>query len=196
MSVDKIHRMDEFYARLQAKRKANLQVLHDESHRSKYHDYDDSFTEFACEYGLEHDDVEYEEGDEFKDIPRFASIAHDETYTMLHMCETLAEAMQDQAGIPGNGEYLNVPGGIIDLDEMEIRTDDNGTVRIVHEARSFPRMIAISEDAYSILCGLVQDTKTLDERELDVESIMGKDAAWDELRTIFPFDDYVGHDNL
>lgn len=191
---------------VQAKRKDNLQVLSDENHRSRNGDYDDSFAEFAAKYGLtwgddEDVDLHDEHEQEAEEIPRFVSVAHDETYVMMDVFDTLIEAMNDQANIPHQGDTLNVPGGIHDLDEMEVRVEGPrskyaGQVHIVNYGLVTYKMFAISDDAYSILCGLVQDTKTLDEREIDIEEIMGKDAAWDELRTTFPFDDYKGHDDL
>lgn len=129
-------------------------------HRSKCGDYEDTYAEFAAEYGIpgyeSEDDICDECGDyrsakvhtdtelhpddavdgltlhpfdagEVKPIPRYASCAEDETYGMIHLFDSLKEALEDQAGIPSNGEYLNVPAGIYDLDQ-EVRGGSRGRI--------------------------------------------------------------------
>lgn len=103
-------------------RRTHLMALTFDHHRSHYGDYDDAYDEFAATYGLprEDEDAETVNGvDEAQPIPRYASIAGDETYGMLHLFDTLREALDDQAAIPDNGETLNVPCGVVDLDTGE-----------------------------------------------------------------------------
>lgn len=127
----------------QEARKKHLRNLVDIHHRGKCGDYEDNYATFEMTYfGTVDGEVpcpecegtdavkifpngtakcedcnnSFEVGKDTEPIPRYASIANDETYGMIHLVDTLDEALKHQAGIPENGEYLNVPAGIYDLD--------------------------------------------------------------------------------
>lgn len=128
----------------QEKRREVLRNLADTYHRSKHGDYISNYAEFAVKYlgatlddeGVLEDDIE---DTDTQPIPKYASIAEDETYGMIHVCDSLDEALSHQAGIPDNGEYLNVPAGIVDLDNgervqthrFEITAKDAETMKMV-----------------------------------------------------------------
>lgn len=49
--------------------------------------------------------------------------------------------------------------------------------------------VAISPDAYRVLCGLVQPSE-----DIDAETVMAPDATWTELRNIFPLASFSNPD--
>lgn len=169
-------------AKQQARRKIELGKLIEIHHRGKYGDYEDTYAEFEATYfgtidGEEPTDEklekdvfvtreEWEQG--IEPIPRFASIASDETYGMISLYETVEEAINDQAGIPSNGEYLNVPAGIVDLD----------TGKDIEYC-----MLALSKEAFAVVCGLVAPSDQVNHAGIMTE-------AWDELRAVFPLSDF------
>jgi hypothetical protein len=173
----------ELSEQVQANRRTELRKLMDIHHSGKMGDYDDTYTEFEATYfgtvdgepvpAEELADTDNPTGDPLP-IPRYASIADDETYGMIHLCTTMTEALDSQANIPHNGEYLNHPAGIVDLDTGE---------QIV------TRTVELTEEMYAVLCGLVQPNW------LNVEPPDDKDAvnptgifsmAWEDLRIMFP----------
>lgn len=147
--------------KMQGRRKRNLKKLTDIFHRSKYGDYSESYAEFEETYLAPRGEH----------IPRYASVAEDETYGMISLHESLTEAISVQADIPSNGEYLNVPAGVYDLDSTRSK-NATGVEQIEY------RMVAMSLDAYTVLCGLVQDSD-----EVHAPGIYG---PWNELRERFP----------
>jgi hypothetical protein len=102
----------------QEKRREHLTELVEIYHRGRYGDYNETYDEFSRTYlGIDpHGDGEDDAELTTQAIPRFASIAIDETYGMIHLFDKLTDALNDQAGIPDSGEYLNVPVSVIDLD--------------------------------------------------------------------------------
>ena len=48
-----------------------------------------------------------------------------------------------------------------------------------------PKTITLSDDAYRVLCGLVQPTGVVDS-----DDVQAHDATWRELRGTFPHSDY------
>jgi hypothetical protein len=90
-------------------RRTRLNDLVNVYHRRHYGDYDDMYEDFEQTYLAE-------DHDESLPIPRYASIAGDETYGKITLFDDINEALADQAATSDNGEYLNVPEGIIDLD--------------------------------------------------------------------------------
>src|SRR3954470_23508880 len=99
-------------------RRKHLRELVEIHHTRKYGDYDDTYDEFEAKYlGSPEMEEDYLTGTE--PVPKYASVASDETFGMIHVYDTLHAAMTDQAVIPDNGEYLNVPVGNYDLDTGE-----------------------------------------------------------------------------
>ena len=99
-------------------------------------------------------------------IPKYASCAEDETYGMISVFETLGEALSHQSGISSNGETLNVPAGVYDLDTGEKIETCN---------------VTMTTEAYAVLCGVVHPTDAV-----NVQGIFSE--AWEELRESFPLD--------
>lgn len=96
-----------------------LRGLIDTYHRERLGDYTETYDQFAAEYLPEaHEDWDGEPIT-LKPVPRYASMAEDETYGMISLHESLKDALNSQAAIPENGEYLNVPAGIVDMDTGE-----------------------------------------------------------------------------
>lgn len=140
-------------------RTGRLRTLVDRHHRDRHGDYTDTFEAFEADWF----------GDEAKPIPRYAAIAYDETYSMITLCETLREALDHQAGVSGSGEYLNVPGEIVDLDTggpvdykmtampiepeylAELRTEDPAQVAMLAKAHELARRLNAGETASDVL---------------------------------------------
>jgi hypothetical protein len=158
-------------------RRKHLRGLTDIYHRSRYGDYEDNYEEFAATY-LGSPEMEEDHLVGTQPIPKYASCAEDETYGMIQVFETLPEAMKDQAGIPSNGEYLNVPAGIYDLDTGE--RVDNGFHRVV-----------LTHDMYATICGLVAQTEGTDVLDGgEAVTHAGIFGPFDELRELFKLDDF------
>jgi hypothetical protein len=163
---------------VQRTRRENLRTLMETFHRgSSFGDYEHEYASFEMAYFGTIDGEEPEdegcEPTEREEVPKYASCASDETYGMISTWETLEQALQHQSNIPSNGEYLNVPAGIYDL--------DNG-------AMVDTVTITMTRDAFASLCGLVS-TNDSNSDVLDGGTDVNKDgifAPWDELRTLFP----------
>lgn len=152
-------------AAVQETRRERLQGMADIHHQSRYGDYDDTFSQFAEAYGLKWDDDtdplacpmcegptrEYGEGrrcepcgESFKlpnleTIPRYVSLADDETYGMMSTFEDLGKAINHQCAIPNNGETLNHPAGVYDLDTVD---KQGRPVRIEFRMVAYPESMA------------------------------------------------------
>ena len=147
---------------VQQVRRMYLEDLIDTFHRSHHGDYDDYYDEFFAEY-LGEDAIAAGSV-----IPRFASMWEDETYGMIWLFETLSEALMHQS-TNNNGDTLNVPAGVVDLNlGKRIQT----------------RNVTLTEEAYHVLCGLVQPST-------DVTASGIFSGCWDELRATFPIDDFI-----
>lgn len=149
----------EAHIKQQAARKRRLLKLVQIFHRCRngsFDDYADTYEEFYNTYLAPRPEL---------DTPRYASCAEDESYGLITLYDSLFEALDNQAGIPGSGEYLNVPAGIYDL-------DSRGTKQVQ------TRSVTLSADAYTVLCGLVQGIN-----DVNTQGIYG---PWDELRGAFP----------
>jgi len=157
----------EAHIKQQGRRRKRLRRLVEIFHRSRngpFDDYGDTYEEFYETYLSARPE---------QDVPRYASCAEDETYGMIHLFETVEEAISDQAGIPSSGEYLNVPAGVYDLDCVAVDpTDNNKGGRVPY------RMVAMSEDAYNMLCGIVQPSW-----DVNKEGVYG---PWEEVQATFP----------
>lgn len=156
-----------------------LQELADDYHRSRYGDYDDTYEEFAATYGLKWKDDDAEVM-EVRDIPRYASLASDETYGLINVFETVQEAVQDQVGIVGNGDTLNSPAGVVDLDTGK---------RIEYV------MVALTKDSAAALGGIVaescrQITEDVTEGGDFVYNSDGIFCDWSEIRSVFPIEPF------
>lgn len=141
----------------QAARKRRLLKLVQIFHRCRsgsFDDYADTYEEFYNTYLAPRPELE---------TPRYASAAEDESYGLITLYDSLTEALNNQANLPGSGEYLNVPAGIYDL-------DSRGTKQI--ETCN----VTMTTEAYTMLCGLVAHI-------INNDGIYG---PWDELRTAFP----------
>lgn len=104
-------------------RKERLQLLADEYHRSKYGDYDDTYSQFAAAYGLKYEDDEVPAllaGEELEEIPRYVITFHDETYSMMSTYDNIDDALQGLLEVVGQGDTLNIPGYLIDLDTGDV----------------------------------------------------------------------------
>lgn len=155
-------------------RRKRLQDLADDRHRSRHGDYDDMYSDFAADYGLAWND---EDGADPKlPIPRYASLSGDETYGKIDVFDSLTDAVQDQASIPSNGDTLNVPAGVIDLETGE-------PVEYV--------LVALTKATADALGGIV----AMSEGE---DVMLGGEATnkegifcdWDELRAAFPIENF------
>jgi hypothetical protein len=166
---------------VQAQRRERLRTLMDEhrcwpfAHENgpKYQDYDSTYAELAGEYlGVEVNDA----GDEIPlegenaEIPRYAAISYDETYSMIDLCETLPQAIRAEGNV--GEEYLMNPGGVIDLDTGE-RIE---TVTVV----------GMTREAFLVLCGLVQPNWLTSDDPDAVNHAGIYSEAWEELRETFP----------
>jgi hypothetical protein len=82
-------------------------------------DYDESYEELAGTYlGIEWSDSKKEsQGTPEAEIPRYAGLVYDETYSMIHVTDSLTEALAYSQG--DDGEYLTGGGGVTDLDTGE-----------------------------------------------------------------------------
>ena len=156
-------------------RRKHLRELVDTYHQGSHGDYDDTYEEFAATYlGSPEMEEDYLVGTE--PVPKYASVGRDETYGMIHVFDSFVDALNDQAGIPDNGEYLNVPAGIYDLD----------TGKVV-----WTRTVMLTPDMFATICGLVarsEGADVLDGGEAVTHA--GIFGPWDELRAIFPLDDF------
>lgn len=165
-------------------RKTNLQELANDYHKSRHGDYDDTYQEFAKTYDLEWEEkAEGEPEDEHQPIPRYASLANDETYGLIAVFDNLADALKDQAGVKDNGETLNHPCGIVDL-------DTGCAVETIH--------LVVTVPAFLALCGLVQPnymTCSVPDEPISVdhEGLYMSDEVHGELRTTFPLDEFRKH---
>lgn len=156
-----------------------LQQLADDYHASRHGDYDDMYEAFAERYGLRWNDDDAEVMG-VAGIPRFASLANDETYGHITLFETATEAVQNQAAIPYNGETLNHPCGVVDLDTGE---------RVEYV------MVALTKDTADALAGIVacgteQMTEDVTEGGDCVYNHQGIFTDWEELRTVFPIENF------
>lgn len=175
----------------QDKRREELMKLIEIFHRSKNGDYDDTYDEFEAEwigtidgepptdeYLAEEACMTREEWDaDVQPIPRYASCAEDETYGMIAVYETLNEALSDQAGIPSNGEYLNVPAGVYDL-------DTGNKINVVN--------VVLTTDTFNALGGIVAMSEGKD--VLQGGEATNKDGImcdWEELRAAFPLANFI-----
>jgi len=183
-------------------RRIELRELVDIHHRSNYGDYNDTYDEFEATYLKEEGECERCEGDGTieiagldaecpecggdgelpapQDIPQYASIASDETYGMIHLFDTLSEALADQAGISSNGEYLNVPGGVIDLDTGEEVT--YVTVTLTPQAAALVGLSVATETE-------VRDVLGIDYEDGEFSGPHAGIEVWDEVRKAFPLPD-------
>lgn len=151
----------------QAKRKKHLIDLTDWHHRGHYDDYAAEYERFDHTYGLTDEDNPIAP----TPIPKYASIADDETYGMITLFDDLAEALEHQADIPEMGETLNHPAGVIDMDTC----------------KPVPyRMVALSEDAYRVVCGLVQPTDVVNSN-----GVIAPPDTWTEIRKAFPLSAFM-----
>jgi hypothetical protein len=148
----------------QEQRRERLITFVDIYHRRRLGDYDETYEDFhrtyigpcdddhceACGESYDrHDGPDYDhpfaaaEG-ELSPIPRYASIVEDETYGMIHLFDDLNEAAAAQASAADNGEYLNVPCGVYDLD-----TGDQIEIKLVALTRKHLEALGrIIDDAY------------------------------------------------
>lgn len=145
---------------------------------AKMRDYDDEYAGLALYLGVAVDDDgnEVPPTEEPPEIPRYACVTGDETYDMIELTDTLTagvDTLSDSIGDP----TLNSPYKIVDLDT----------------GADVPfRLIGLSEEAYTVLCGLVQpnwmNAETPAEEALAVNhgGIYADDATWDELQAKFP----------
>lgn len=107
---------------------------------STYGDYEHEYEVFEATYFGTVNGEDVTQGDnpemERELIPKYASIAEDETYGMISTCDSLEDALHHQAVISDMGDTLNVPAGIVDLDT----------------GKKVPyKMIALTEDAIDVI---------------------------------------------
>jgi hypothetical protein len=139
-------------------------------------DYDDSYYELAAHMGVAID----KHGNEFPllgespAIPRYACVTGDETYDMIELSDTLTAGVDAVTGGIGNETLMN-PYRIVDL--------DTGQDVPFH-------LVGLSEEAFTVLCGLVQPSwmaaETPEEEALAVNAAGIYTDCWDELRAKFP----------
>lgn len=147
-------------------RKENLLHLIDIYHRGKYGDYDETYAEFYATY------IEGE-----TPIPRYASLASDETYGMINLYDDLSEACENQADIPHMGDTLNVAVGIEDLDLG---------------ARVETMTVVLTLDTFHAMSGIVAMSEGKD--VLEGGEATNKDGIfcdWEEIRRAFPITNFV-----
>lgn len=103
-----------------------LWLLVQDYHRSHKGDYDDTFSEFHYSYfpwAEEGDDADPNEfRDACEEIPRFAVIMHDETYSMIHMADSKVGALKLLTDSLG-ADTLGTNGDVIDLDDTVLHTE-------------------------------------------------------------------------
>lgn len=159
-------------------RRKHLGELVETYHRGKYGDYEATYVEFAATY-LGSPEMEEDHLVGTQPVPKYASVAEDETYGMVHLFDTLAEAMKDQAGIPDSGEYLNVPAGIYDLDTGK---------------RIETHTVTLPLEVFRAMCGIVAMTYEGDEVDVlhggEGVNHQGIFTDWDLIRKLFPIDDF------
>jgi hypothetical protein len=145
----------------------------DHANGPKHRDYDDTYAELAATYlGVEvqttGDETPVEGGPGH--VPRYASVSGDETYSMIELSDSLTDSTS--AGSEPGGFAL---GQVVDL--------DSGNVVPFH-------VVGLSEEAYHVLCGLVQPSwmaaETPAEEALAVNTGGIYAECWDELRAKFP----------
>jgi hypothetical protein len=148
----------------------------DHPNGAKMRDYDDSYYELAAHMGVAID----KHGNEFPllgespAIPRYACVTGDETYDMIELSDTLTAGVDAVTGGIGNETLMN-PYRIVDL--------DTGQDVPFH-------LVGLSEEAFTVLCGLVQPSwmaaETPEEEALAVNAAGIYTDCWDELRAKFP----------
>ena len=159
-------------------RRKHLAELVETYHRGSHGDYDDRYEEFAATY-LGSPEMEEDHLVGTTPVPKYAAVARDETYGMIDVYEALEEALIHQATTPDNGEYLNVPAGIFDLD----------TGKVV-----WTRTVTLPVDVFQAMCGIVAMTYEGDHTDvLDGGEGVNKDGIfteWDLIRRVFPIDEF------
>lgn len=159
-------------------RRKHLRELAETHHRGSHGDYEDAYEEFAATY-LGSPEMEEDHLVGTQPVPKYAAVAHDETYGMIHVCDTLDEALVHQATTPDNGEYLNVPGGIYDLD----------TGKLIET-----RTVTLPLEVFRAMCGVVAMSYEGDE----VDVLNGGEGVnhhgiftdWELIRKLFPIDEF------
>lgn len=153
----------------QIARYGNLNKLVQRHHSRGAGDYKEEYDRFDATYlGVDRNGkklpVDPDTG--LTPIPRYASIASDETYDMINLFDKLADALQHQANIPEEGgEYLNVPSGIYDLDIKGDMLVPLPTKTIVVLADDFAMITSALDDAAYYRLG--SDAANVDEIEDD-----------------------------
>jgi hypothetical protein len=149
---------------------------------AKLRDYDDAYAELAATYlgvKVEADGNETPVDVEgVQAVPRYACIKGDETYSMIELSDTLSEGVDTVTGGIGNDTLMN-PERIIDLET----------------GAEVPfRVIGLSEEAFTVLCGLVQpswmEANTPEDEALAVNRAGIYTDCWDELRAKFPLEHF------
>jgi hypothetical protein len=143
---------------------------------AKMRDYDDAYDKLALYLGVAINDAgeEVAPASEPPEIPRYACVIGDETYDMIELSDTLTAGVDAVTGGIGNETLMN-PYRIVDL--------DTGQDVPFH-------LIGLSEEAFTVLCGLVQPSwmaaETPEEEALAVNAAGIYTDCWDELRAKFP----------
>jgi hypothetical protein len=136
-----------------------LWLLAKDYHREHQGDYTDSYTEFHYTYfpwpypGEEDDTIDIVD---LQDIPRFAVISGDETYSMIHMAGSKIEAFKMLDGFLGQ-DTLGTYGNIIDLDDS-VLTTHVGVADLKHVATVNHVRFTMSPDLFDWLRRLSEES--------------------------------------